>query len=496
MCAPLLRPIFTLGIALPVFAAAIDGADARRHEPVRHVESASVKPSVKPGIIPQANLQARPILATVAPSPIHPGHLPETEPLKIPDAALEPAGWAEIDGWAGDDHASAFATFQASCRPIVRTGASSDVRPVRVALQTVCARAIKSGSLDEEGARLFFEANFLPIRIRKLGDAAGFLTGYYEPIVDGSRFPTREFAVPLYRRPPDLLAAGATQPGGPFPNNGRAFRKNPNGDLVPYYDRGEIEDGALDGQHLEICWLRSATDVLFIQIQGSARIRLEDGTLLRVNYDAHNGYPYVPVGRVLIDRKAIPREEMSMQRIREWMQANPDEAKDVRRQNRSLVFFRIVGLNDDREALGAQGIPLSAGRSIAVDKALHVYGTPFFIEAELPLVSARATAPFRRTMIAQDTGSAIVGPARADLYFGAGDEAGQVAGRIRQAGRFAMLLPRELDPVAAGARMPLPLAKPPVPPPLPPPKIASREKPGARSAMPSDPRYVSRRLSR
>src|SRR4029077_19613235 len=170
--------------------------------------------------------------------------------------------------------------FQASCRPIVRSKTNDD-RPVRAALEGVCARAVKTGALGEADARLFFEANFLPIRIRKLGDAAGFLTGYYEPIVDGSRFPTREFAVPLYRRPSDLLAAGATQPGGPFPNNGRAFRKNPNGELVPYYDRGEIEDGALDGQHLEICWLRSATDALFIQIQGSARVRLEDGTLLR-----------------------------------------------------------------------------------------------------------------------------------------------------------------------------------------------------------------------
>jgi membrane-bound lytic murein transglycosylase A len=327
-------------------------------------------------------------------------------------------------------------------------------------LQAVCARAIKAGALGREAARQFFETNFLPIHIRKLGDSAGFLTGYYEPIVDGSRFPTREFKVPLYRRPPDLLAAGATRPGGPFPNSGRAFRRTANGELVPYYDRGEIEDGALDGQHLEICWLRSATEALFIQIQGSARIRLEDGTLLRLNYDAHNGYPYVPVGRVLIERNIIQREEMSMQRIREWMQANPDEAKDVRRQNRSVVFFRIVGLNEDGEAFGAQGIPLSAGRSIAVDKALHVYGTPFFIEADLPLASARASTPFRRTMIAQDTGSAIVGPARADLYFGAGEEAGQVAGRVRQSGRFAMLLPRDLDPVAAGAHMPLPPIRP------------------------------------
>jgi membrane-bound lytic murein transglycosylase A len=297
------------------------------------------------------------------------------------------------------------------------------------------------------------------VRIRKLGDAAGFLTGYYEPIVDGSRVPTREFSVPLYRRPRDIVAPGYPQ-GGAFPNSGKAFRRTPSGELVPYYDRGEIEDGALDGQHLEICWLRSATDALFIQIEGSARVRLEDGAMMGINYDAHNGYPYVPVGRVLIERHLVPREEMSMQRIREWMHDNPDGAKEVRRQNRSVVFFRIVGLDDDVEALGAQGIPLSAGRSIAVDKALHVYGTPFFIEADLPLASARSQSPFRRTMIAQDTGSAIVGPARADLFFGAGAEAGQMAGRVRHPGRFAILLPRQLDPTAAGARMPLPPAKP------------------------------------
>jgi membrane-bound lytic murein transglycosylase A len=381
-------------------------------------------------------------------------------PLHIADAALEPTGWDELDGWSADDQASAFATFQASCRPIVRSKGVDDGKPVRTALRKVCARAVKIGPLPRAAARQFFEDNFLPVRIRKLGDTAGFLTGYYEPIVEGSRFPTREFTVPLYRRPADLIAAGATQPGGPFPNTGHAFRRTPAGELVPYYDRGEIEDGALDGQHLEICWLRSATDALFIQIQGSARVKLEDGTTLRINYDAHNGYPYTPVGRVLIDRNVIPREEMSMHRIREWMQANPDEAKDVRRQNRSMVFFRIVGLNDDGEPLGAQGIRLSAGRSIAVDKALHAYGTPFFIESDLPLAGTSASIAFRRTMIAQDTGSAIVGPARADLYFGAGDEAGQIAGRIRQQGQFALLLPRDLDPVAAGSHMPLPPARP------------------------------------
>jgi peptidoglycan lytic transglycosylase A len=470
----LIQFVFSFVTIASVVATTTDAAHAVRGVSQRSAEVSPAKSRIKPEDNPHAKSGMHYTTESVVRAGNHVARLSASEPLKIPDAALEPAGWDQLDGWSSDDHASAFATFQASCRPIVRSKSSNDARPVRAALQTVCARAVKAGPLKQEAARQFFETNFLPIRIRKLGDAAGFLTGYYEPIVDGSRFPTREFTVPLYRRPPDLLAAGATQPGGPFPNNGHAFRRTSSGELVPYYDRGEIENGALDGQHLEICWLRSATEALFIQIQGSARVRLEDGTMLRLNYDAHNGYPYVPVGRVLIDRNIIPREEMSMQRIREWMQANPDDAKDVRRQNRSMVFFRIVGLNEDGEALGAQGIPLSAGRSIAVDKALHVYGTPFFIEADLPLASTRASTPFRRTMIAQDTGSAIVGPARADLYFGAGDEAGQVAGRVRQAGRFALLLPRDLDPVVAGAHMPLPPAKPALRRP-PPARIASHD---------------------
>jgi membrane-bound lytic murein transglycosylase A len=465
--------------ALSVLAGA--PADARRSEQSLAPHPPQGAARAIPGVDPQPNLHASPAVETkpgLVLRPVTSTRFPEG-PLKINDAALEPAAWSELDGWTGDDHASAFATFQASCRPMVRTTATADARPVRAALRAVCGRALAAGRLDRVSARNFFETYFLPLRIRKLGDAAGFLTGYYEPIFEGSRFPTREFTVPLYRRPPDLVAAGAAGPGGPFPNSGRAFRQTPSGELVPYYDRGEIEDGALDGQHLEICWLRNATEALIAGIEGSARIRLEDGTMLRLNYDAHNGYPFVAVGRILIERNLVPREEMSLQRIRDWMHDNPDEAKEVRRQNRSMVFFRTVGLNDDREAIGAQGIPLSAGRSIAVDKALHVYGTPFFIEADLPLEGVRGNAAFRRTMIAQDTGSAIVGPARADLYFGTGEAAGQVAGRIRQAGRFAMLVPRALDPVAAGAHMPLPPVKPP---PLPPSaRLTGHDKPEAKA---------------
>jgi membrane-bound lytic murein transglycosylase A len=390
-------------------------------------------------------------------------------PLSIPNAALEPVGWGDLDGWTSDDHAVALATFNVSCRAIERAAAfraesagnhAAVPQSVRAALEQVCIRAIKAGSLESEAARQFFETNFVPVRIRKLGDSAGFLTGYYDPIVDGSRFSTREFTVPLYRRPRDLVAPGVAE-GGPFPNTGRAFRRSPAGKLVPYFDRAEIEDGALDGRHLEICWLRKPANALSIELEGSGRVRLEDGSMLRISYDAHNGYSYVPAGRALIERHLVPRTGVSPEHIRQWLHDHPEGAKEVRRQNRQVVFFRVVGLGDDTETIGGQGVPLSPWRSIAVDKALHRYGTPFFIEAELPLTSAVNRSSFRRVMIAQDTGSAIVGPARADLYFGAGNEAGQVADRVRQSGRFTILLPREIDPTVAGTRAPLPPVKAP-----------------------------------
>jgi membrane-bound lytic murein transglycosylase A len=395
------------------------------------------------------------------------GHAPRPEipgPIKFADSQIEPLKWSNLDQWAQDDHAAAFDTFRSGCRSVIgHANSRNDDRPVLPALTQICRRALAERGRSAGVARSFFENNFLPIRISKLGDAAGFLTGYYEPVVEGSRFPTRIFTVPVYRRPPDLVAPAGTAKGQGFPNTGKSQRTLADGTLAPYYERGDIENGVFDGQRLEICWLKDPIDLFFIQIQGSGRVRLEDGTLLRINYDSHNGYPYTAIGRILIERGEVPREQMSMDRIRQWMAAAPDGGKELRSNNKSYVFFRIVGLSDDREATGAQGVPLTPGRSIAVDKALHVYGTPFFIEAELPIRTGNSDTKFRRTMIAQDTGSAIVGPARrADLYFGAGDEAGRIAGRIRNPGRFALLLPRALDPVAAGAKFPLPEARPPV----------------------------------
>ena len=224
-----------------------------------------------------------------------------------------------------------------------------------------------------------------------------------------------------------------------------AFRRTASGDLVPYYDRGAIEDGALDGQHLEICWLRSQTDALFIGIEGSAQIRLEDGTMMQINYDAHNGYPYLPVGRVLIERDLVPREEMSMQRIREWMHDNPEGAKDVRRQNRSMVFFRIVGLDEASRPAAPRAFrspPAARSRSTraCMSTARRSSSRP----------TCRSRAPENPAVSPHhDRAGHRLGHCRAcpgRLFFGAGDEAGRIAGRIQQPGRFMMLLPRELDP--------------------------------------------------
>jgi membrane-bound lytic murein transglycosylase A len=381
-------------------------------------------------------------------------------PLQLSGTQLEPVKWSELAGWTADDHLAAFAAYQASCRALRTAPRSEDRGQISTALSNVCRNAMGLRPRDANTARAFFEQNFLPVRISRLGEVEGLLTGYFEPIVAGSRFPNPEFHVPLYRRPRDLVAAGYSPASVAFPNKGvRVGRRNENNELVPYHDRAAIEAGALDGQKLEICWLKDPFDLLMIQIEGSARVILEDGTPLRVSYDSHNGYRYSSIERVLVERNLIPRNEMSVQRIRDWMAAHPDEAAKVRATNRSYVFFRITGLSNEGEPVGAQGVPLTPGRSIAVDR-LHQYGTPFFIEANLPVENVKAVSAFRRLMVAQDTGSAVVGPARADLYWGAGDDAARVAGRIRHPGRFAMLLPRELDMIAAGRHMPLPVPKP------------------------------------
>lgn len=383
-------------------------------------------------------------------------------PLEISGSQYVPVAWSDVPGWTDDDQLAAYKTFRASCRSIV---AQHDVAPdgralSGASLREPCRAARAAEITDGAKARAFFEDQFVPLEISRLGQDAGFVTGYYEPVIEGSPVQTDVYNVPVYRRPSNLFMRGYSQASPELPNKGPVFRKIGRRKLVPYYDRGQIEDGILAGRGIEICWLKDQTDLLFAQIEGSARIHMPDGSMLRINYDSYNGYPFTPIGRVLVERGIFSKEEISMQKIRDWMEANPDGAKELRRQNRSYVFFREIQLPEKEEAIGAQGIPLTPGRSIAVDKSLHVYGTPFFIAGELPIESERSKTPFHRLMIAQDTGSAIVGPARADLYFGSGYEAGKVAGRLKSNMRFVMLVPKSLDPVARAKKLPLPDARP------------------------------------
>src|SRR5712671_3032481 len=391
-------------------------------------------------------------------------HLPYPElelPFQINGGQYAPVAWSGIAGWSEDDHLAAYNAFRVSCRPIsAQRTPPADPKALGTSLRDPCQIARGLELSDGLKAKAFFEEHFLPLRISRLGEGEGFVTGYYEPVLDGSREQNEVYTVPIYRRPSNLFVKGQTQASVGLPNKGQVYRKIGRRKLVPYYDRAEIEDGKIEGRGLEIAYLKNQTDLLFAQIQGSARIELQDGSTVRINYDAHNGYPYTPVGRILMERNIIPKEQMSMQKIREWMEQNPDGANELRRQNKSYVFFREVQLSDKDEAVGAQGVPLTPGRSIAVDKALHVYGTPFFIEGELPLESEQSKTPFRRLMVAQDTGSAIAGPARADIYFGAGADAGSVSGRLRHNVRFVILVPKSLDPAARGRKMPLPDARP------------------------------------
>ena len=394
-----------------------------------------------------------------------------TAPLRIAETELEPMSFEQLDGWAAEDHLAALSAFRSSCVAVRRRAERRDAgrtrqeaKPIEQPLSAACEMAAElGGNVGRLSARRFFEATFRPVRISKLGERDGFLTGYYEPEVEGRRKPGDGFTVPMYRQPAELVAGAVKKKHARmhgFPNHGKIGRRVGK-KLVEYHDRAAIEDGALKDRGLEICWLRDPIDAFFIHIQGSARVRLEDGKILRLNYAAHNGHTYLAVGRVLADRGVVPRAEMTMDKIRAYFAEAPEEGREIMRMNRSFIFFReVTELPPDAEAVGAQGLPLTRERSIAVDSAVHAYGTPFWIEAELPIENENTMTLFRRLMLAQDTGSAIVGPARADVYFGAGIDAGTIAGRLRHAGRFFMLVPRAIDPALGVEEVPLPPPRP------------------------------------
>ena len=292
-------------------------------------------------------------------------------PLEIAGSQYIPLSFADIPGWNDDDHLAAYAAFRTSCRPIIaQQSPLTDDKALGSSLRDPCRLARETDIADPATARVFFEHHFVPLQISRLGEGDGFVTGYYEPILEGSRTQTDAYNVPVYRRPSNLFVRGYSQDAPNLPNKGPVYRKIGRRKLVPYYDRAAIEDGAIAGRGLEICWLKDPTDLLFAQIQGSARIRLEDGSTVRINYDAHNGYPYTAVGRVLIERGIIPKDQMSMQKIREWMEQNP------RRRERRAAAEPLLRLLPRGAALGqgragrrtgraAHAGPLHCGRQFA-----------------------------------------------------------------------------------------------------------------------------------
>lgn len=366
----------------------------------------------------------------------------------LPDIALpagtrvEPLGFADLPGWQADDHAAAFATFFESCGALVANDTALRMAtPPPAALVATCGKALALGKgVTSTQARTFFEAHFTPFDIIPQG-GSGFLTAYFEPVIDASLEQSAAFPVPVLGRPADLVTF---QPGESLASpheHLQAARRTAAG-LEPFPDRAAIWDDALAGKGLAIAWLRDHAELFITQVQGSARLRLPDGRMTRLVYAGRNGHPYTSIGRKLVEAGEIPLPEMSLGRLMGWLRANPARGRALMEENRSYVFFaRDDSAPPDRGPIGGAGLPLTTGRSLAIDRTIWPYGLPVQIAVE-PLIPAGGRQRIERLMIAQDTGSAIVGPARGDYFMGTGAEAGERAGLVRDTCRFIVLWPR------------------------------------------------------
>ncbi len=343
-------------------------------------------------------------------------------------SALVPATWGEVEGWGEDDPSLALSAFLSSCGPL----------RLRPQWQAACAEAETLDPLSEPAVRAFFERRFTPHQLRNSDDGrVGLATGYYVPDLRGSRQPAPNYPCPLYRRPDDLLVIDLREvyPDlGNYRLRGRLDEQR----VRPYWDRAKIEgeEKPLAGQ--ELFWVDDPVELFFLQIQGSGRILFEDGSRVMVNYAEQNGHPYRSVSKWLLDRGIMPREQMSMQNIKAWARANPTLVNELLNTNPSYVFFRELP-GDAVSPPGALGVPLTSGRSVAVDPRYTPLGAPVFLATTWP----NSDQPLYRLMMAQDTGGAIKGPVRADFFWGFGDTAGAQAGRMKQPLRMWVMLPVE-----------------------------------------------------
>jgi membrane-bound lytic murein transglycosylase A len=363
-----------------------------------------------------------------------------------PQLILRPARFADLPGWSVDRQGDGLAALQRSCTRIIAsrrdqpTGPTGYARPV-AAWRAACEEALRLDPADHAAARAFLERAFIPFAATDHDVADGLFTGYYEPELRGARAPDARYKVPLHGRPADLVTVDLAL-FKPEWSGQRITGQLVNGTLKPYPTRAEIEAGALRNTKSEIVWVDDAVDAFFLQVQGSGRVLFDDGSIMRVGYSAQNGQPYVAIGRELIARGALTRENVSMQSIRAWLAAHPDEAASVMNLNPSYVFFRTL---DGDGPLGSEGVVLTPGRSLAVDRAFLAMGLPVWLDAEDPLDPA---ARLQRLVVAQDTGGAIRGVVRGDLFWGHGPDAAERAGRMRSRGRYWVLLPRDGTTVA------------------------------------------------
>jgi membrane-bound lytic murein transglycosylase A len=352
---------------------------------------------------------------------------------------LQPVSYTELSGWRDDNHGDALLAFQRSCNEILGqahgfkrqalyAGSIDDWR-------TLCKSALNATRAQ---ARDFFEQNFTPVRVIDPDRPQGLFTGYYEPEAQGALEPSKEYQVPIYAKPPDLIAFDAAAEA----QTGLKYGRKVSGTPRAYFTREQIEKGALRDQKLEIVWLKSWADAFFIHVQGSGRVRLPDGSAIRLAYAAKTGLPYTGIGGVLVKRGVLTPETNSMQAIRNWIQKNPEAARELMWENQSFVFFRQIEITDETlGALGAQQVNLTPLRSLAVDRSIWGFGTPIWLTTTTPPESPGGERDFNHLMIAQDTGTAIKGFARGDVYWGWGADAAQIAGHMKSPGTMTALLP-------------------------------------------------------
>ena len=384
------------------------------------------------------------VVGVRADAEVTPGQKQATASMKAPSVSYQPLAFSEVPGWDQDDHAAAFKAFQKSCERVqaaARERSSGDKSPAPPqALVEVCAAAGKlAARISKEHAKAFFERHFAANRLNHSGPQ-GLLTGYYEPVLEGSRSPQGRFQTPVYRRPPDLVNLVDETQRAQAGQSLTHARKTEKG-IEPYATRAEIEQGSLRGKGLELLYLADPVDLFFMQIQGSGRVKLTDGSSIRLHYDGKNGHPYSSIGRYLIEKGLFAADKMSLASLSNWLKADPERGKKVMWQNASYVFFRELLGAEAGAAKGAMNSPLTPGRSLAVDPAYHVLGCPIFVSAT-GMRHVDKSGSFNRLMVAQDVGSAIKGPERGDIYFGTGDAAGRLAGITKHVGKFIVLLPK------------------------------------------------------